>query len=139
MTEVLDGDLDSPFYKEPALENWYGMQSGAVLAGRYRIERLISRGGMGAVFEATQLGLDRGVAVKILLPTLSRDEKMQERFRREARSAASLRHQNIIQIYDYGISDHGPYIVMELARGRSLRQLLSRGALPVELSVELMG
>ena len=104
------------------------MQSGAALAGRYRIERLISRGGMGAVFEATQLGLDRAVAMKLLLPALSRDEKMRERFRREARSAASLRHPNIIQIYDYGISDHGPYIVMELARGKSLRQLLSQGA-----------
>jgi serine/threonine-protein kinase len=115
------------------------MQSGAALAGRYRIERLISRGGMGAVFEATQLGLDRAVAVKLLLPALSRDEKMQERFRREARSAASLRHPNIIQIYDYGISDHGPYIVMELARGKSLRQLLSQGALEIELSVDLMG
>src|SRR5262245_19852816 len=67
--------------------------------------RLISRGGMGAVFEATQLGLDRAVAIKVLLPALSRDEKVRERFRREARSAASLRHPNIIQIYDYGISD----------------------------------
>jgi len=115
------------------------MQSGAALAGRYRIERLISRGGMGAVFEATQLGLDRAVAIKLLLPALSRDEKMQERFRREARSAASLRHPNIIQIYDYGISDYGPYIVMELARGKSLRQLLNKGALEIGLSVDLMG
>src|SRR5262245_48741781 len=126
MTEVLDGDPNPPSPNEPTRESWYGMQSGAVLAGRYRIERLISRGGMGAVFEATQLGLDRAVAIKLLLPTLSRDEKMRERFRREARSAASLRHPNIIQIYDYGISDHGPYIVMELARGKSLRQLLNR-------------
>jgi serine/threonine-protein kinase len=114
------------------------MQAGAVLAGRYRIERLISRGGMGAVFEATQLGLDRPVAVKMLLPALSRDDKMQERFRREARSAASLRHPNIIQIYDYGISDHGPYIVMELARGKSLRELMRKGPLPIEHAVELM-
>jgi len=134
MTEVFDGNLNPP-----APESWYGMQSGAVLAGRYRIERLISRGGMGAVFEAMQLGLDRAVAIKLLLPALSRDEKMRERFRREARSAASLRHQNIIQIYDYGISDHGPYIVMELARGKSLRQLLSQGPLPIELAIDLMG
>jgi serine/threonine-protein kinase len=123
---------------EPTRESWYGMRSGDVLAQRYRIERLISRGGMGAVFEATQLGLDRAVAVKLLLPALSRDEKMQERFRREARSAASLRHPNIIQIYDYGISDHGPYIVMELIRGKSLRQRLSQGALPIRLVVDMM-
>src|SRR5262249_51549144 len=101
---------------ESARETWHGMQAGALVAGPYRIERLISRGGMGAVFEATQLGLDRSVAIKVLLPALSRDEKMQERFRREARSAAALRHPNIIQVYDYGISDHGPYIVMEFVR-----------------------
>jgi serine/threonine-protein kinase len=123
---------------EPAHESWHGMEAGAVLAGRYRIERLLSRGGMGAVFEATQLGLDRAVAVKMLLPALSRDEKMRERFRREARSAASLRHPNIIQIYDYGISDHGPYIVMEYVRGLSLRELLRQGPLAIEQAVEWM-
>jgi eukaryotic-like serine/threonine-protein kinase len=140
MSEVVDRDPDLAAPDAPAHVpgGWYGMQSGAALAGRYRIERLISRGGMGAVFEATQLGLDRAVAIKLLLPALSRDEKMRERFRREARSAASLRHPNIIQIYDYGISDHGPYIVMELARGKSLRQLVNKGALEIGLSVELM-
>lgn len=123
---------------EKPSENWYGLEAGTVLAERYRVERLISRGGMGAVFEATQLGLDRAVAVKMLLPTLSRDETMMERFRREARSAASLRHPNIIQIYDYGISDFGPYIVMEFARGKSLRQLLRGGPLGVEQAIDLM-
>lgn len=126
------------FPPEAQPESWYGMQAGTVLASRYRVERLVSKGGMGAVFEATQLGLDRAVAVKMLLPTLSRDDKIQERFRREAQSVARLRHPNIIQIYDYGISDHGPYIVMEFARGQSLRQLLRRGALEVETAVELM-
>ncbi|MBO0858182.1 MAG: protein kinase [Chloracidobacterium sp.] len=138
MNEVVDRDLNLAAPEGATPGSWYGMQSGALLAGRYRIERLISRGGMGAVFEATQLGLDRAVAIKLLLPALSRDENAQERFRREARSAASLRHPNIIQIYDYGISDHGPYIVMELARGKSLRKLLNQGALPIELSVKLM-
>ncbi|HMZ23209.1 MAG TPA: serine/threonine-protein kinase, partial [Blastocatellia bacterium] len=129
--------FDTPSNEAPQ-EDWYGLEAGTVLAGRYRVERLISRGGMGAVFEATQLGLDRSVAVKMLLPTLSRDEKMKERFRREARSAAGLRHPNIIQIYDYGISDFGPYIVMEFARGNSLRKLLRGGPLGVELAIELM-
>ncbi len=138
MTEVKDSDLNPPAPNEPPRESWYGMHSGAVLADRYRIERLLSRGGMGAVFEATQLGLDRPVAIKMLLPALSRDEKMQERFRREARSAASLSHPNIIQIYDYGISEHGPYIVMELVRGKSLRQLLKQGPLEIGYAVELM-
>jgi serine/threonine-protein kinase len=138
MNEVVDRDPNLAAPGDPAPGGWYGIQPGVTLAGRYRIERLISRGGMGAVFEATQLGLDRAVAIKALLPALSRDEKMQERFRREALSAASLRHPNIIQIYDYGISDHGPYIVMELAHGKSLRKALSQGQLPVELSVRLM-
>lgn len=129
--------FESPLNENPQ-ENWYGLEAGTVLAGRYRVERLISRGGMGAVFEATQLGLDRSVAVKVLLPTLSRDEKMKERFRREARSAAGLRHPNIIQIYDYGISDFGPYIVMEFARGESMRKLLRGGPLGVEPAIELM-
>src|SRR5262249_59050462 len=109
-----------------------------VLADRYRVERLISRGGMGAVFEATQLGLDRPVAVKMLLPSLSRDDKMQMRFRREAKSAAQLRHPNIIQIYDYGISDFGPYIVMEFERVQSLHQLLRNGQLPLEHTEDTM-
>src|SRR5437870_2611048 len=119
-------------------EGWFGLQAGTVLAGRYRIERPLSRGGMGAVFEATQLGLDRPVAIKVLLPALSRDVKAQERFRREARSAAALRHPNIIQIYDYGISEHGPYIVMELVRGGSLRQIVRTSQLAIERTVGLM-
>ena len=124
--------------KETTGESWFGLRVGTMLGERYRIERLVSRGGMGAVFEATQLGLDRSVAVKVLLPYLSRDEKMQERFRREARSAAGLNHPNIIQIYDYGISEYGPYIVMEFLRGRSLRETLREGPLAIERAVELM-
>jgi len=133
MTEVL-----GPPENEAVQESWYGMQAGTVLAERYRVERLVSRGGMGAVFEATQLGLDRPVAVKVLLPSLSRDSKMQERFRREAKSAASLRHPNIIQIYDYDISHYGPYIVMEFVRGQSLHQMLRNRPLSVEHAVNLM-
>jgi eukaryotic-like serine/threonine-protein kinase len=117
---------------------WLGIEPGAVLGERYRLERPINRGGMGAVFEATQLGLDRKVAVKVLLPEFSRDARMQERFRREARSAASLRHPNIIQIHDYGISQYGSYIVMELVRGSSLRDLLRGGALETERALRVM-
>jgi serine/threonine protein kinase len=134
MTESL---IQNP-ERHPREASWYGLNAGTILADRYRIERLISRGGMGAVFEATQLGLDRAVAIKMLLPTLSRDDKVQERFRREARSVASLHHPNIIQVYDYGISDYGPYIVMEYLRGQGLRQILRRGPLAIERAVELI-
>jgi eukaryotic-like serine/threonine-protein kinase len=114
------------------------MQPGTVLADRYRIERLLSRGGMGAVYEATQLGLERAVAVKLLLPSFTADAKMQERFQREARSAASLSHPNIIQVYDYGVSDAGPFIVMELVRGESLRRLIARSPLAPALAGRLI-
>ncbi len=124
--------------EKPPRSGFYALQSGTVLAERYRIERSLSRGGMGAVYEATQLGLERAVAVKVLLPKFSSDSRMMERFRREAQSAASLRHPNIIQIYDYGISEYGPYIVMELLRGASLRQLLKGGPLAPELAVQII-
>jgi len=119
-------------------EGWFGLQAGTVLAERYRIERPLSRGGMGAVFEATQLSLDRRVAIKVLLPALIRDTKAQERFRREAGHVAKLSHPNIIQIYDYGISEYGPYIVMELVRGGSLRQMVRASQLAIERTVGLM-
>ncbi len=137
-TEDLENLPPESHASEPTPQSWFGMQAGTVLADRYRVERLLSKGGMGAVFEATQLGLDRLVVVKMLLPMLSRDEKIKERFRREARSVASLSHPNIIQIYDYGISDHGPYIVMEFARGHSLRHLLRKGPMEIEMAVDLM-
>ena len=131
MTELLEPG-------ESGREGWHDLPPGTLLAGRYRIERPVSRGGMGAVFRATQLGLDRAVAIKVLLPTYSRDAGMQERFRREARSAASLSHPHIIQIYDYGISDYGPYIVMEFVRGESLRRILGRGPLALDRAVRLI-
>jgi eukaryotic-like serine/threonine-protein kinase len=133
---MTESELTSP--SEEPRELWYGMQFGTVLADRYRIERLISRGGMGAVFEATQLGLDRAVAIKMLIPALSSDDKVQERFRREARSVASLHHPNIVQIYDYGISNHGPYIVMEFLRGKSLRQVLRQKPMAIARAVIVM-
>ncbi|HYE74827.1 MAG TPA: serine/threonine-protein kinase, partial [Blastocatellia bacterium] len=114
------------------------LQPGTLIADRFRIDRLLNRGGMGAVYQANQIGLERPVALKLLLPTFSEDAKMRERFHREARSAALLSHPNIIQIYDYGVSDWGPYIVMELVRGESLRHLIARGALAPEMALKLI-
>jgi serine/threonine protein kinase len=118
--------------------NLYGLQAGTLVAERYRIERPLSRGGMGAVYEATQLGLDRAVAIKVLLPMFASDSLMIERFRREARAAASLRHPNIIQIYDYGLTEYGPYIVMEFVRGEDLRRLLQFGPVAPERAAQMM-
>lgn len=103
-----------------------------VLNGRYQIEALIGRGGMADVYRATDLSLERTVAVKMLRPDLARDPIFQTRFRREAQSSASLNHPNIVGVYDTGqaeVSENGgeitsPYIVMEHIEGVTLRHIL---------------
>jgi hypothetical protein len=104
---------------------------GDVVAGRYRIEELVGRGGFGAVYRATQLALGREVALKVLLPELVMGRSA-ERFFREAELAQRLEHPNSVRLYDFGRTEHGiPYIAWELLRGRSLEQvILSQGALP---------
>ena len=88
------------------------------MLGKYRLEREISRGGMGAVWAAFDTQLQRRVAIKLLLELIGASSKLRERFELEARAIAQLGGRNVIQIYDYGISDQGaPYIVMELLEG----------------------
>src|SRR5687767_10667679 len=103
-----------------------------VLAGRYRLESKIGSGGMGTVWRARDEVLDRVVAVKILHEGLASDAAFAERFRREARAAASLSHPNVVAVYDTGDGEH-PFIVMEYIEGESLHNMLRRrGPLPVE-------
>jgi len=95
-----------------------------VLAGRYRLERLIGQGGMAEVWEATDLALSRRVAVKLLKSHLAHDAVVGERFRREAIAAAKLNHPNVVAVHDT-VDDGGRQaVVMEYVKGRSLRQLL---------------
>lgn len=95
-----------------------------VLAGRYRLERLIGQGGMAEVWEATDTALSRRVAVKLLKPHLAHDPVVGERFRREAIAAAKLSHPNVVAVHDT-IDDGGRQaVVMQYVKGRSLRQLL---------------
>jgi serine/threonine-protein kinase len=96
------------------------------LAGRYRFERLIATGGMAQVWEATDLVLDRRVAVKLLHAHLADDEMFVERFRREAIAAARLAHPAIVSIFDTYSGDGMEAIVMELVHGLTLRQELDR-------------
>ncbi len=105
----------------------------AVLAGRYRIQRLLGEGGMARVFEAEDLRLGRLVAIKVLRERFEHDAEVAERFIREARTAASLSHPNIISIFDAGQDGARAYIVMELVDGRSLREYIDSDA-PFELS-----
>ncbi|MBI5497896.1 MAG: serine/threonine protein kinase [Deltaproteobacteria bacterium] len=97
----------------------------AVIDGRYALEGVLGRGGMGVVYRARQLAADRGVAVKIIN---TRDDGVVQRFMREARVTARLEHPNIIRVYDSGVSSDGmPFLVMEMLRGHDLRQELRRG------------
>ncbi|HEX8650344.1 MAG TPA: serine/threonine-protein kinase [Pyrinomonadaceae bacterium] len=104
-----------------------------MITDKYRLERLLGRGGMGTVYAGTHVELDRPVAIKLLLSDFTADADALERFRREARAAARLNHQNVADTYDYGtLPEGGAYIVMELVDGQTLRDLLNAsGALPI--------
>ena len=96
-----------------------------VLAGRYRLKRLIAKGGMAEVWESVDEILGRPVAVKILHPHLAADESFRERFRREAIAAARLAHPNVVATFDTGTDEGITFIVMELVDGSTLRQILN--------------
>ena len=95
---------------------------------RYRLDKLIGKGGMGAVYEALDTRLNRRVAVKVLIGSMFGNRQALSRFEREAQASARLNHPNIIAIHDYGvISADGAYLVMELAHGETLRTVIERG------------
>lgn len=106
-----------------------------IIDGKYRLERRLGRGGMGAVYEGRDLRLDRRIAVKIMLSELFGQEAALRRFEREAQAAARLNHPNIIQIYDYGpIGATGAYLVMEYLEGRLWRDEI-RDSAPIPATV----
>jgi serine/threonine-protein kinase len=99
---------------------------GQTLADRYVVERLVGSGGMGEVYAARQLGLDRVVAVKVLRRDLMAGTTEAERFRREALATARLDHPNIVTVYDFGrLPDGSAFLVMEFLAGPSLEQWLA--------------
>jgi len=99
-----------------------------IFAGRYRIEKKLGRGGMGSVFLATQLVVDRKVAIKVL-ENVSEDGVMVARFQREARVIAQLQHPNIVNLIDFGENERGQlYLVMEYIDGEALKDLIKREA-----------
>ncbi len=95
--------------------------------GDFELERKVGQGGMGEVWLARQVSLDRPVAVKVLPRTLATQENFIERFQREAKAAASLVHPNVIQIYAYGIDEGTPYFAMEFVEGEDLQERMRRG------------
>jgi serine/threonine-protein kinase len=113
------------------------MMEVGTLSGRYELGDRLGSGGMSNVYLATDLTLERTVAVKILAEHLSDDERFVARFRREALAVAKLIHPNIVQVYDTGIDDGRHYIVMEYVEGRSGAQILQRqGAIGPETAAE---
>src|SRR5919112_5104603 len=101
---------------------------GQVLAGKYRIEEKIDEGGMGCVYRATHVLMEKTVAVKVLHPALAADDKIVARFTREAKAASRISHPHAINVTDFGESDNGVvYLVMEYLRGRTLKDIVRSG------------
>lgn len=112
---------------------------GQLINDRYEIQRLIGEGGMANVYLAKDTILDRKVAVKVLRGDLAGDEKFVRRFQREALSASSLSHPNIVEIYDVGEDEGNFYIVMEYIEGKTLKQLIKkRGVLSLPETMDIM-
>ncbi|HEX8685908.1 MAG TPA: serine/threonine-protein kinase, partial [Pyrinomonadaceae bacterium] len=101
---------------------------GQVLAGKYRIDEKIDEGGMGCVYRATHVLMEKVVAVKVLHPALAADDKIVARFTREAKAASRISHPHAINVTDFGESDNGVvYLVMEYLRGRTLKDVVRSG------------
>ena len=105
------------------------LNSGDVI-GRYHIQRRLGHGGMGTLFVASDPSIDRLVAIKLLKDGYQDDPELRERFIREARSLARLRHENIITIFDIGEADGVPFIVMEYIVGETVAQVLGDSPSP---------
>ncbi|MDX6685627.1 MAG: hypothetical protein QOF86_1755, partial [Baekduia sp.] len=101
------------------------LQAGDVFAG-HRITGLAGRGGMGVVYRAEQLDLERPVALKLIATPLARDEAFRERFVRESRAAAAIDHPNVIPVYSAGEEDGRLYLAMRFVDGEDLRSLVQR-------------
>ena len=111
---------------------------GEVLADRYEVEELVGAGGMSSVYRAHDRLLDRKVALKVMHQHFGEDPEYVERFRREARSVASLAHPNVVTVIDRGEQDGRQFIVFEYIDGENLKQLIQRrGAAPVKTALEL--
>ena len=137
---LCDGETDAPFCPNDGTATLpvsmaagagdEEVEPGAVFAGRYRIERPLGEGGFGRVYVATQLSMDREVALKTLHRELLGDRHHVRRFYREARAASRLDSPHVVRMYDFGI-DAGtgtPFLVMEYLKGRGLEEVMAGGA-----------
>jgi serine/threonine-protein kinase len=113
---------------------------GRTIEGKYRFDVKLGAGGMGAVYKATRLLIGDTVAIKVLHPAMMNTAQAGERFRREAQAAARLKHPNAVTIYDFGVTGDGLlYLIMELAEGQSLRDLIQeKGPIAPPMAAEIM-
>jgi ABC-type branched-subunit amino acid transport system substrate-binding protein/DNA-binding beta-propeller fold protein YncE len=113
--------------------------SRGMIFGGYRVEELVGRGGMGVVYRATDLSLDRPVALKLVAPELAEDQRFRARFLREPRLAASLDHPNVIPIYEAGEHEGQLYLAMRFVEGSDLKTVLAReGKLTPERTLQVL-
>ncbi|HXX66626.1 MAG TPA: protein kinase [Polyangiaceae bacterium] len=117
-----------------------GVYEGQILAGKYRVDRVLGAGAMGVVVAAHHQGLDTPVAIKFLMPGMLENAEAVDRFAREARAAAKINNEHVTRVLDVGTLENGaPYIVMELLEGSDLQSLLKEGGpLPVDQAVDFV-
>src|SRR5215472_19211810 len=115
------------------------LQPGAMLAGRYQIVKMLGEGGMGAVYRAHDIELEREVAIKVIRPELARNAQVLQRFKQELILARQVTHRNIIRIFDFGQSEGVRFITMEFIEGEDVAQMLSRrGKVPAQEAVAII-
>jgi predicted Ser/Thr protein kinase len=124
--------------RESTPDSAAGLRRGETIAG-YRIEHLLGKGGMGAVYAATQLSLKRSVALKVIARGVPIDGTVRERFRREGRMQAVIDHPHILPVYEAGESHGRLFIAMRLVHGPTLKTLAAARALDLERSMRILG
>jgi serine/threonine protein kinase len=129
---------------DAALESRAPLRSGTILDGKYRIERELGKGGMGAVYLATHLGTTRTVAVKVIIPEYADRDEFVVRFQREAAATGRLRHPNVVNVTDFGVADAAgrrlAYLVMEYLDGETLAEYQKKHAqMPLDQVLDVRG
>ncbi len=123
-----------------ALQLAAGVREGEVLAGKYRVDKVLGAGGMGVVVAARHIQLETRVAIKLLLPAMLDNSEAVTRFAREARAASKINNEHVVRVFDVGTLPSGaPFMVMEFLEGEDLSAWIAqRGPLPVDLAVDFV-